>query len=156
MSDAHQRQASEPTMPSVFTMIIEGELPGRFVWRDDVAVAFLSINPLAHGHVLVVPRMEVDHWLDLDPVTWQHLSEVTRVVGQGIQRAFDPPRVGTIVAGFEVPHVHVHVLPTSDITDFDFAGADVSPDPAALDAAAASIRAALDELGHGAHVPAPA
>ena len=143
-------------MATVFTMIIEGDLPGRFVWQDDVAVAFLSINPLAHGHVLVVPRVEVDHWLDLDAMTWQHVSEVTRIVGQGVQRAFDPPRVGTIIAGFEVPHVHVHVLPSTDITDFDFARAEASPDPAALDAAADSIRAALRDLGHGAQVPADA
>jgi diadenosine tetraphosphate (Ap4A) HIT family hydrolase len=138
---------------SVFTMIIDGDLPGRFVWRDERAVAFLSINPLAHGHVLVVPVEEVDHWLDLDPLLWQHLSEVTRVVGLGVQAAFDPPRVGTIVAGFEVPHVHVHVFPTDRITDFDFANAAQDPDPAALDAAAESIREALRELGHGEHVP---
>ncbi|NIS37336.1 MAG: HIT family protein, partial [Actinobacteria bacterium] len=127
-------------MATVFTRIIEGELPGRFVWRDERAVAFLSINPLAHGHVLVVPVEEVDHWLDLDAALWQHVSEVTRVVGLGVERAFDPPRVGTIVAGFEVPHVHVHVFPTSDIADFDFARAAQDPDPHELDEAAERIR----------------
>lgn len=140
-------------MASVFTMIIEGQLPARFVWRDDRAVAFLSINPLAHGHVLVVPVAEVDHWLDLDPLLWQHLSEVTRLVGQGVETAFDPPRVGTIVAGFEVPHVHVHVFPTASIEDFDFANAAQDPDERALDDAADAIRAALRDLGHGDHVP---
>ncbi len=140
-------------MASVFTMIIDGQLPARFVWRDDRVVAFLSINPLAHGHVLVVPVDEVDHWLDLDPLLWQHLSEVTRLVGEGVQAAFDPPRVGTIVAGFEVPHVHVHVFPTSRIEDFDFANAATDPDELALDEAAAAIRAALTDLGHGDHVP---
>lgn len=140
-------------MPSVFTMIIEGRLPGRFVWRDDDAVAFLSINPLTHGHVLVVPVIEEDHWLDLGPVTWQHVSEVTRIVGLAIQRAFDPPRVGTVVAGFEVPHVHVHVFPTTTMADFDFRNAAQDPDPAALDAAAESIREALRGLGHGSNVP---
>lgn len=140
-------------MPTVFTRIIDGDLPGRFVWRDDRAVAFLSINPLAHGHVLVVPVEEVDHWLDLDPLLWQHLSEVTRVVGLGVEAAFDPPRVGTIIAGFEVPHVHVHVFPTSHIGEFDFANAEQDPDPAGMDEAASAIRAALRDLGHEAHVP---
>ena len=139
-------------MASVFTRIIDGELPGRVVWRDDVVVAFLSIGPLSPGHTLVVPRQEVDHWLDLDPATWQRVSEVTRIVGLAIQRAFDPPRVGTAIAGFEVPHCHVHVVPLRELADLDFARADPDPDPAALDEHAERIRAALRELGHDQHV----
>ena len=139
-------------MPSVFTRIIDGELPGRFVWRDEQVVAFLSIAPLTPGHTLVVPRSEVDHWLDLEPEVWQRVSEVTRIVGQGLQRAFDPPRVGTAIAGFEVPHCHVHVATLSELADLDFARADPDPDPAAMDAAAERLRAALRELGHAEHV----
>ncbi len=137
-------------MPSVFTRIIDGELPGRFVWRDDEVVAFLSIGPLAPGHTLVVPRAEVDHWLDLDPRTWQRVSEVTRIVGQAIQAAFDPPRVGTAIAGFEVPHCHVHVTPMQSLADLDFSRADDDPDPAALDEHAERIRRALRDLGYDA------
>lgn len=139
-------------MPSVFTRIIEGELPGRFVWRDEEVVAFLSIAPLSPGHTLVVPRVEVDHWLDLDAATWQRVSEVTRVVGLAIQQAFDPPRVGTAIAGFEVPHCHVHVAALRELADLDFARADTDPDPADLDDAAERLRAALRALGHDAHV----
>ncbi len=139
-------------MASVFTRIIDGELPGRFVWRDDDVVAFLSIGPLAPGHTLVVPRDEVDHWIDLDPATWQRVSEVTRTIGQALQRAFDPPRVGTAIAGFEVPHCHVHVVPLRELADLDFARVDPDPDPAALDDAAERIRAALRELGHSDQV----
>lgn len=139
-------------MASVFTRIIEGELPGRFVWRDDEVVAFLSIGPLSPGHTLVVPRHEVDHWLDLDPATWQRVSEVTRIVGLAIQRAFDPPRVGTAIAGFEVPHCHVHVAALRELADLDFARVDPDPDPAALDGYAERIRAALRELGHDQYV----
>ncbi len=139
-------------MPSVFTRIIEGELPGRFVWRDDVVVAFLSIGPLSPGHTLVVPRVEVDHWLDLDAATWQRVSEVTRIVGQAIQEAFDPPRVGTAIAGFEVPHCHVHVAALRELADLDFSRIDRDPNPAALDAAAQRLRAALRTLGHEEHV----
>ncbi len=137
-------------MASVFTRIIDGELPGRFVWRDDEVVAFLSIGPLAPGHTLVVPRAEVDHWLDLDPRTWQRVSEVTRIVGQAIQTAFDPPRVGTAIAGFEVPHCHVHVTPLRSLADLDFSRADDDPDPAALDEHAERIRRALREAGYEA------
>jgi histidine triad (HIT) family protein len=139
---------------SVFTRIITGELPGRFVWRDERCVAFLSINPLAKGHVLVVPVLEVDHWLDLDTALWAHIAEVSRQVGLAVQRAFAPPRVAQMIAGFEVPHVHVHVLPAADLAAMDFSNADPSPDPTELDDAADRIRSALRELGHGANVPA--
>lgn len=135
-------------MPTVFSRIISGEFPGRFVWRDETAVAFLSINPLSVGHTLVVPVEEVDHWLDLDDETWQHLQVVTRHVGAAIQRAFDPPRVGTVIAGFEVPHVHVHVLQAHDLTTFDFRNAAQDPDEDTMDDAAEAIRTALRDLGH--------
>lgn len=136
-------------MATVFTMIIEGDLPGRFVWRDEHAVAFLSINPLTTGHVLVVPVVEVDHWIDLDAGTWAHVNEVVRAIGTAIDRAFDPARVGTVIAGFEVPHVHVHVFPTTEMADFDFRNAAADPDPDVMDDAAERIRRALVELGYG-------
>lgn len=135
-------------MATVFTQIIDGQLPGRFVWRDDQVVSFLTINPITPGHCLVVPRVEVDHWLDLDPAIWARCSEVTQIVGKAIQHAFNPPRVGTIIAGYEVPHTHIHVLQTHSMADHDFSRADPSPDPADLDAAADAIRTALRELGH--------
>ena len=136
-------------MSTVFTKIIEGELPGRFVWRDEHAVAFLSINPLTTGHVLVVPVEEVDHWIDLDAGRWAHVNEVVRAVGQAVDRAFDGARVGTVIAGFEVPHVHVHVFPADAMSDFDFRNAASDPDAGAMDDAADRIRRALVELGHG-------
>ncbi len=140
-------------MPSVFTRIIAGELPGRFVWRDDVVVAFLTIEPIRPGHVLVVPRAEVDHWVDLDPATWARVAEVARVIGLAVRDAMGAPRVGQMIAGFEVPHVHVHVFPAEDLGDLSFERLDRSPDPADLDDAAARIRAALRGLGEGLNVP---
>ena len=86
-------------MTSIFTRIIDGELPGRFVWRDDVCVAFLSIAPTAAGHTLVVPIEEVDHWIDLDPATAGHLMAVARAIGRAQHAAFHPARVGLIIAG---------------------------------------------------------
>jgi histidine triad (HIT) family protein len=138
---------------TVFTRIIEGELPARFVWRDERAVAFLSANPLRSGHVLVVPRDEVDHWLDADQELWTHLSEVSRRVGEALQRVYRPAKVGLMLAGLEVPHLHLHVVPIDSVHDLDFTNAERHPDLAMLDDAAERIRAALRELGHGGSVP---
>ena len=134
-------------MPTVFTRIIEGELPGRFVWRDDVCVAFLSINPLKPGHALVVPRAEVDHWIDLEPSVMAHLTDVSQHIARAQQAAFAPARVGLMIAGLEVPHVHLHVVPIDEVHDLDFANAAAQPDPVGLDAAAAALRAALRDQG---------
>ena len=135
-------------MASIFTRIIQGELPGRFVWRDEQAVAFLTIEPLKPGHTLVVPRVEVDHWLDLDPDLAEHLMRVSQAVGRGIQQAFRPTKVGLVIVGLEVPHVHIHLAPIDRISDLDFARADRSPDPAALDRSAEALRSALSGLGY--------
>jgi histidine triad (HIT) family protein len=132
---------------SIFTKIISGELPGRFVWRDDRAVAFLTIQPLKPGHTLVVPIEEVDHWLDLEPNLAQHLVNISQQVGKAIDRAFEPAKVGLIIAGLEVSHVHLHVTPIHALQDLNFANADPNPDPLEMDAAAEKIRGALRELG---------
>lgn len=133
-------------MPTVFSRIIDGELPARFVYSDDVCVAFLSINPLQPGHTLVVPREEVDHWIDLDVGTWTHLTQVAQRLGAALQRAYQPTKVGAMLAGLEVPHVHIHLVPIDDVHDLDFANADRDPDPADLDAAAETVRAAVDAV----------
>jgi histidine triad (HIT) family protein len=135
-------------MPTIFTRIIHGELPGRFVWKDDRAVAFLSINPLRPGHTLVVPRKETDHWIDLDDDLAGHLMRVARAVGEAQQRAFSPERIGMTILGMEVPHVHLHVVPIESERDMDFARAERSPDPAALDDAAERIQGELRALGY--------
>jgi diadenosine tetraphosphate (Ap4A) HIT family hydrolase len=132
---------------TIFSRIIDGELPGRFVWRDEHCVAFLSINPITPGHTLVVPRVEVDHWLDLDEDLWLHCQTVARIIGSAIQKAFDPPRVGQMVEGFLIPHVHVHVLQI-DTGDLALVNSSSDPDPDEMDRAAAAIRTALTELGH--------
>ena len=135
-------------MATVFTRIMNGELPGRFVWQDAVCTAFLSINPIRRGHTLVVPRREVDHWVDLDPETVGHLMAVGQHIAKAQQAAFEPARIGLIIAGFEVPHTHLHLIPISDMGGLDFANAASSVDPAELDDAAEQIRAALRLGGH--------
>jgi histidine triad (HIT) family protein len=128
-------------------MIIDGELPARFVWRDDLCVAFLSINPLADGHVLVVPREEVDHWTDADPELLAHLTRVAQVIGQALHGEFGRARVALTIVGLEVPHLHIHVVPIDRMSDVDFANADPAPDPAHLDDVAERIRGSLRRMG---------
>jgi histidine triad (HIT) family protein len=135
-------------LASIFTKIIRGELPARFVWQDERAVAFMTINPVKPGHTLVVTRDEIDHWIDLPADLAQHVMSVCHGVGRAIQRAFAPTRVGQAIVGIEVPHVHVHLIPIDAIADLNFAKADPNPKPAALDDAAAKIRRALRELGY--------
>jgi histidine triad (HIT) family protein len=140
-------------MSTLFTKIISGELPGRFVWSDDLAVGFLSINPLGPGHTLVVPRQEVDQWVDAGPALVSHLTTVAHAIGVAQSGIWQPPRVGLIVAGFEVPHLHVHVFPAWDMGAFDFGNAATTVDAAEQDAHRDTLRTALRDAGHGAHVP---
>ena len=134
-------------MATIFTKIIDGEIPGTFVWRDPVCVAFLSIAPMTPGHTLVVPRAEVDHWIDLDPEVAEHCFGVAQTIGRAQRDAFGPRRIGMMIVGDEVPHTHLHVVPIDEVSQLSFAHADPSPPPGALDAAAARIRAALQALG---------
>ena len=140
-------------MSTLFTRIINGDLPGRFVWKDEDVVAFLSIGPLSDGHTLVVPRAEVDAWTEAEPELVAKLTSVAQKIGAAQVRAFGAPRAGLMVAGFEVPHLHVHVWPTRSLEDFDFAKADNNPDPARLDANAETLRGALREDGYLLFVP---
>lgn len=139
--------------PSVFSRIIAGELPGRFVWRDDTVVAFLTIGPIRPGHTMVVPIAQIDHWTDVPAALWAHVGEVQQAVGRALMEAFAPARVGTMILGMEVPHCHVHLVPIQHESDLSFANADLSASPESLDDAAAAIRAALRHAGHGRWVP---
>lgn len=141
-------------MPTLFTRILSGELPGRFVWRDDLCAAFLTIAPIRPGHTLVVPIEEVDHWVDLDPEIAAHLMTVSQVIARAQQRAFSPHRIGLIIAGLEVPHTHLHLVPIESEADLDFGRADGNPAPAALDDAAECLRSALSAGGYAGVAPA--
>ena len=139
-------------MATIFTRIIDGEIPGTFVWRDDLAVVFMSVNPIAAGHALVVPIEEVDHWVDASPDLAAHLFAVAQHVGKAQRAAFGVLRIGLIVAGYEVPHTHVHVIPTMSMADLSFANAAASVDRDDLEAAAEAIRTQLRVAGHAAVV----
>lgn len=140
-------------MASIFTRIINGEIPGRFIWDDDVCIAMIDIRPLHRGHTLVIPKAEVDHWVDLEPATATHLMGVAQTIGQAQRSVIECARIGLMIAGFEVPHTHVHVVPISTMADLDFTNAETSPRADDLDAVANELRAALRDAGHGDSVP---
>ncbi len=140
-------------MSTLFTKIINGEIPGRFIWKDDDCASFLTIGPLTDGHALVVPRLEVDKWTDAAPELVTKLMALAQTIGQAQVAAFGAPRAGLTIAGFEVEHLHVHVFPAYGMENFDFGTVDNNPDPAVMDASAEKLRVALREAGHGEFVP---
>jgi len=107
-------------MASIFTKIINGEIPSYKIAEDDEFFAFLDINPNAKGHTLCIPKKEVDKLMDLDEATYMGLMAFSRKVGQAIEAAIDCNRVGLTVIGLEVPHVHVHLIPLNGMGDATF------------------------------------
>jgi histidine triad (HIT) family protein len=132
-------------MTSVFSRVIAGEIPGSFVHRDDVCVSFMTINPIVPGHLLVVPRAEVDHWVDLPDDVAARVFAASHRISRALARVFSCERVGLVVAGYEVPHCHVHLVPTRTMADIDFSRATAATDRAVLDEQAAAIAAALEQ-----------
>jgi histidine triad (HIT) family protein len=133
-------------MTTLFTRIINGDIPGTFVWRDDLAVAFMSIAPATPGHTLVVPIAEVDHWIDLPAEQASHLMEVAHWIGRAQRRAFSRQRVGLLIAGLEVPHTHLHVIPMDSMSDLGLPAPAEQPDFDGMTLAAAKIRRELQAL----------
>lgn len=132
-------------MPSIFTRIIEGDLPGRFVFRSDDVVAFLTIAPIKEGHTLVVPVREVDQWIDLGRDEISRVMEVAQFVARGIDAIFQPKRVAVVIAGLDVPHTHVHLIPIDSESEMRFSNASPAR-PADLDRVAASLASAVAAL----------
>ena len=104
-------------MPSLFTKIIEGEIPSHKVYEDDDAFAFLDINPRREGHTLVVPKKEVDYLFDLPQADYEALWDAVRTVAEGVRRATGCARVVVMVLGYEIPHAHVHLIPSDSLED---------------------------------------
>ncbi|HEY4535029.1 MAG TPA: HIT family protein [Enteractinococcus sp.] len=140
-------------MATIFTQIINGELPGRFIWQDDKCVAFLDINPLSYGHTLVVPREEVDMWTQVPEELNAHVYTVASRIGAAQVAGLGAARAGMMIAGYEVPHLHLHVFPTQSLADFDLSKIMREPDQAKMDEAATNLRAALRQAGYEQFVP---
>ena len=107
-------------MPSIFTRIIKGELPSYKIDEDEHCYAFLDINPNAHGHVLCVPKQEVDKLFDLDDDLYEHFMRFSKRIAKALRQAVSCDRVGMAVIGLEVPHAHVHLIPISEMHQMTF------------------------------------
>jgi len=107
-------------MSSIFTKIINGEIPSYKVAEDENYYAFLDIFPLAKGHTLVIPKKEVDYIFNLDDETYKGLWAFAKKVALGVEKAVPCERVGIAVLGLDVPHAHIHLLPLNNMEDFDF------------------------------------
>lgn len=130
-------------MASLFTRIINREIPGYIVAEDDRYIAFLDINPLVMGHTLVVPKKEVDYIFDLDDDTLSGLQLFSKKVAHALKKSFPCLRVGVAVIGLEVPHTHVHLVPMNSMDDLNFSRPKLRPSKEALEEAAEKIRKAL-------------
>lgn len=107
-------------MASVFTKIITGEFPCFKIYEDDLVLSFLALDQVNLGHTLVISKAEVNHWTEVPAETYTHLHRISQGIGKAILKATGSPRVGQIVAGFEVPHYHLHLIPAWSIPDLDF------------------------------------
>ena len=108
-------------MASIFTKIINRELPGHIVAEDENTIAFLDIQPLAKGHCLVVPKQEIDYYFDLDESNLTGMQIFQKRLAKSIERVVACKRIGVAIVGLEVPHAHVHLIPINNISDINFA-----------------------------------
>jgi len=130
-------------MPSVFTKIINREIPGQIIAEDEQFIAFLDIVPLVMGHTLVVPKKEVDYIFDLDDDTLAAISVFAKKVARAIKKAVPCKRIGVAVIGLEVPHAHIHLVPMNSMGDINFANPKLKPTAEELASVADKIRKAL-------------
>lgn len=134
-------------MASIFTKIINGEIPGIFVWKDDQCVAFADINPVAPGHVLLVPRVEVDNFWEADPQMVAHLAQVAQIIAQAQIKTFQVARSCQVIAGFDVPHLHLHLIPANSMREVDLSlGA--PRDFSEIQSEMERLKASLAQAGH--------
>jgi len=136
-------------MSSLFTRIREGQLPGHVLWDDGRCFAILTIKPIRVGHLLVIPHQEVDHWDDMEAELNAHVFQVASVLSRTLRSQFDCEKVGMMVAGLEVRHAHLHLVPITAISDLNFALAQERDEVAQL-GTACRIRQALRDAGHPA------
>ena len=130
-------------MPSIFSRIVAGEIPCHKIAEDDRFLAFLDIMPLAEGHTLVIPKMEVDRYFDLPDDILRDINVFARDVALQLERAIPCERVGVAVIGLEVPHAHVHLIPLNGVADINFERPKLQFSQDELAATAEKIRQAL-------------
>jgi len=133
---------------SIFSKIIAGEIPAHKVAETDDFLAFLDISPLAEGHVLVIPKAEVDYIFDIDDETYMGLQMFAKIVATGIKKAVPCKKVGVAVIGLEVPHAHIHLIPMNKVDDMNFSRPKLNPSQDELAATAEKIVEALRTVTH--------
>jgi len=130
---------------TIFSKIVAGEIPAYKVAETIDYLAFLDISPLAEGHVLVIPKKEVDYLFDLDEELYTGLQIFAKIVATGLRKAIQCKRIGVAVIGLEVPHAHIHLIPMNSVSDLNFSRPKLSFTPEQLQATADKIREALRE-----------
>jgi len=128
---------------TIFSKIVAGEIPAYKVAESIDFLAFLDINPLAEGHVLVIPKKEVDYLFDLDDETYTGLQIFAKIVATALKKAIPCVRIGVAVIGLEVPHAHIHLIPLNDMDDINFSRPKLKFTPEQLEATTNKIREAL-------------
>lgn len=131
-------------MSSIFSKIVAGDIPAHKVAETAEYLAFLDISPLVYGHVLVIPKKEVDYIFDLEDDLYQGLMLFAKKVAEGIKKAFPCDRVGIAVIGLEVPHAHVHLIPINSMNDMNFANPKLKLSQEQLADVAEKIKATLE------------
>lgn len=130
-------------MSSIFSKIVNGDIPAHIVAETTEFLAFLDVNPLVMGHVLVIPKKEIDYIFDMDDESYFGLTLFAKIVANGLKEAFPCKKVGIAVIGLEVPHVHIHLIPMNAVNDMNFSKEKLKPTNEELAEAAAKIKAAL-------------
>ncbi|MDG2176486.1 MAG: HIT family protein [Gammaproteobacteria bacterium] len=134
-------------MASIFTKIINREIPGHFVWEDDLCFSIMTIQPIKQGHLMVIPKEEVDHWDDVPETTATHLMAVSQKIAKAIKAVIPCKRIGVSIVGIEVPHTHIHLMPMDTTADMDFKNSQEMSHDLLADTAA-SIREILVSQGY--------
>ncbi len=132
-------------MASIFSKIIAGDIPAYKVAETTEFLAFLDISPLAEGHVLVIPKKEVDYLFDLDDETYTGLQIFAKIIAAGIKKVIPCNRIGVTVIGLEVPHAHIHLIPINGVSDMNFTNPRLKFTPEEFQATAEKIKTALRE-----------
>lgn len=133
-------------MASIFSKIVAGEIPCYKIAETENCLAFLDVFPLVHGHVLVIPKKEVDYIFDLDPQLFTELQLFSRNVAKAIKSVVECRRIGVAVIGLEVPHAHIHLVPMNTIGDINFTREKLKPAQQELEAMSGKIRAAYEQM----------
>jgi histidine triad (HIT) family protein len=128
---------------SIFSQIVNGEISAHIVAETTEFMAFLDVNPLVMGHVLVIPKKEIDYIFDMDDESYFGMTLFAKIVAKGLKVAFPCKKVGVAVIGLEVPHAHMHLIPMNNVSDMNFSREKLKPAPKELAEAAAKIRAVL-------------